>query len=112
LNVATGERERAIPGRVMANYSISADGKKVVFTAADGPPSDGIWIADLDRRSPPRHLTHGGEFRAFFGSPGEIIYMSQGETRHLFRMKEDGSGNEMISPDAVNYLVGVSPDGH
>jgi len=112
VNLTTGERERAIPGRVMANYSISGDGKKVVFTTADNPPGDGIWIADLDRRSPPRQLTHGAEFRAFFGSPGEIIYMNQGETRHLFRMKEDGSGNEMISSDAVNYLVGVSPDGH
>ena len=51
-------------------------------------------------------------FALFFGAPGEIIYMDQAEIRHLYRMKEDGSGNEMISPDPVNYLIGVSPDGN
>jgi hypothetical protein len=37
--------------------------------------------------------------------------MSQAQVRHLYRMKEDGSGNEMISPDEVTYLITVSPDG-
>ena len=101
LDLATGEKEQVLPGYLMACYSISRDGKMVVFASAGNEAGDGIWIADLDRRSPPRQLTHGGEFRAFFGAPGEIIYMSQGDVRHLYRMKEDGSGNEMISPDPV-----------
>jgi len=112
LNLATGEKERMLPGYLMSGYSISRDAKMVVFTSAGNEAGDGIWIANLDRRSPPRQLTHGGEFRAFFGGPGEIIYMSQGEIRHLYRMKEDGSGNEMISPDPVTYLIGVSPEGN
>jgi serine/threonine protein kinase/Tol biopolymer transport system component len=111
MNPATGESEPAVPGRVMANYSISHDGRRVVFTSAESLSGDGIWIADLDRRSPPRQLTHGGEFRAFFGAPGEIVYTNQGDVRHLYRMKEDGSSVEMISPDPVISLVAVSPDG-
>jgi hypothetical protein len=110
-NLATGEKERVLPGHVVANYSISRDAKKVVFTSIGNEGGDGVWIADLDRRTPPRQLTRGGEFRAFFGSPGQIIYMSQGQVRHLYRMKEDGSGNEMISPDPVTYLISVAPDG-
>ena len=112
LNLTTGEKERTVPGRIMANYSLCADGKKVVFTTAENPSNDGVWIADLDRRSPPRQLTHGREFRAFCGGPGEIIYMSQGDVRHLYRMKDDGTGNEQIAPDAVSYLISVSPDGN
>ncbi len=111
VNLATGEKERALPGRVMANYSISSDAKKVVFTSV-GEQADGVWIADLDRRTPPRQLTRGGEYRALFGSPGEIVYMSQGQVRHLYRMKEDGSKNEQISPNPVTNLITVSPDGH
>ena len=63
----------------------------------------------LDRRSPPRQLVRGTDIRAFYGGPGEIVYM--GEDRRLYRMKEDGSGIEMISPDRVAYLSMVSPDG-
>jgi serine/threonine protein kinase/Tol biopolymer transport system component len=111
MNAATGESEPAVPGRVMANYSISHDGRHVVFTSSESQSGDGVWIADLDRRSPPRQLTHGGEFRAFFGAPGEIVYMDEAPVRHLYRMREDGSSVEMISPDSVSNLIAVSPDG-
>ena len=112
LNLATGEKQQVLPGRIMANYSLCSDGKKVVFTTAENPSNDGVWIADLERRNSPRQLTHGQEFRAFCGAPGEVIYMSQGEVRHLYRIKEDGTGNEQIAPDAVSYLISVSPDGN
>jgi hypothetical protein len=111
MNAATGETEPALPGRVMANYSISQDARRVVFTSAESQGGDGVWIADLDRRTPPRQLTHGGEFRAFFGAPGEIVYMEQAAVRHLYRMKDDGSDAAMISPDPVINLIAVSPDG-
>jgi len=109
VDLGSGNRQRALPGLVMANYSLSHDGSKVVFTSAGTERSDGIWIASLDRRIPPRQLTRGTDIRAFYGAPGEIVYM--GEDRHLYRMKEDGSAMEMISPDPVDYLSTVSPDG-
>jgi serine/threonine protein kinase len=111
VNLSTGEKVPLLPGHIMTCYSISHDATKVVFTSTGNQGGDGVWIADLDRRTPPRQLTRGGEFRAFFGSPGEIIYISQEQVRHLFRMKEDGSGNEMIWPDPVTNLITVSPDG-
>jgi len=96
----------------MANYSISADGRRVVFTSAGSASEDGIWIADLDHRTPPMLLTRGGELRAFFGAPGEIVYIGpQAERRYLYRMREDGSEVEQISPEPVNNLITVSPDG-
>jgi serine/threonine protein kinase/Tol biopolymer transport system component len=109
VTLTTGQKERVLPGRVMTTYAISADGSKVVFATAEGE-SDGIWIADLGRRTPPVQLTRGGEYRVFFGAPGEILYLSPGERRYLFRMKEDGSGREQIS-DPVAGLFSVSPDG-
>ena len=112
LNLRSGEKERALPGRVMGSYSISPDGRRVVYTSAGGASDDGIWVADLDRRKPPRQLTRGGEFRAFFGAPGEIVYLSlNAGPQYLHRMREDGSGVEQIRREPVNNLITVSPDG-
>jgi eukaryotic-like serine/threonine-protein kinase len=112
LNLATGKKERVLPKRVMANYSISADGRRVVFTTASSASDDGIWVADLDRLTAPRQLTRGGEFRAFFGSPDDIVYISsRAGRRYLFRMREDGSGVEQIRPEPIHNLITVSPDG-
>jgi Tol biopolymer transport system component len=91
VNLASGERERVLPGTIMGSYCISADAKRVLFTSSGWPGGDGIWIADLSRRSAPKQLTRGGEFRAFFGAPGQIIYLSQGTVRYLYEMNEDGS---------------------
>jgi len=109
VNVNSGNRQRVLPGVLIANYSLSHDGRTVVFSASGSEAGDGIWIADLERRTPPRRLFPGTELRAFFGAPGEIVYT--GEDSHLYRMKEDGTGIEMISPDPVAYLSTVSPDG-
>lgn len=109
VDVNSGNRERVLPGVMIANYSLSGDGRSVVFTSSGNETGDGIWIADVARRTPPRRLFRGSELRAFFGAPGEIIYA--GEDSHLYRMKEDGSGIEMISPDPVADLSMVSPDG-
>ena len=116
LSLRTGEKERALPGRVIAAYSISADGRRIVFTSAGIANDDGIWVADLDSRTPPRQLikqrTPGGEALAFFGGPGEIVYISpQAGVQHLYRMRDDGSGAEQIRPDPVKNLMSVSPDG-
>ena len=111
IDVATGDTERMLPGRVMSGYSIAHDGRRVVFTSVGESGGDGVWVADLDRRTAPRQLTRDGEFRAFYGSPGEIVYISQGTERHLYRMKEDGSDKQLIPTDPVNNLFSVSPDG-
>jgi hypothetical protein len=93
----------------MANYSLSQDETQVVFASSGNPTGDGIWLAPLDRRDAPRRLVRGNEFRAFFGAPGEIVYM--GEGGYLYRMKEDGSEAGRVAPDPVVYLMTVSPDG-
>ena len=109
VDLKSESRQPVLPGLVMANYSLSQDGSKVVFTSSGNEGGDGIWIADLERRSPPRQLVPGTELRAFFGAPGEIVYL--GEDSRLHRVNEDGSRVELISPDPVAYLSTVSPDG-
>jgi Tol biopolymer transport system component len=109
LDLDTRRRQRLFPGVVMGNYSLSHDGRQVVFTSTGASAGDGVWVADLERRTPPRQLTRNREPRAFFGAPGEIVVMSA--DGYLRRMRDDGSAQETISPDPIVYLMTVSPDG-
>jgi Tol biopolymer transport system component/predicted Ser/Thr protein kinase len=110
-DLASGRTERLFPDFVMAHYAISPDGKKVVFATVSDAPGAGIWIADLARQTSPKQLTSGGEYRVFFGAPGELIAQIRTDEWHLFRMKEDGSSRQQISPDPILHLSSVSPDG-
>jgi eukaryotic-like serine/threonine-protein kinase len=110
-DLGAGHRERTLPGFLLSSYALSPDGQRVLFTTAEGESNPGIWIADLERRKSPLRLTSGHESRAFFGAEGEIIFLSEGATRYLYRMKEDGSEQTKASEDAVTYLIGVSPGG-
>jgi eukaryotic-like serine/threonine-protein kinase len=109
VDLASGHRERMMPGVAMANYSLSHDVSKVVFTSAGTDRDAGVWIGDLQHRTPPRLLARGIDLRAFFGAPGEVIFTA--EDNHLYRMREDGSGVERAAPELVAYLSTVSPDG-
>jgi eukaryotic-like serine/threonine-protein kinase len=111
LDLRTGETEAVLPEYAMSSYQVAPDGKRVLFVSTGNPAGDGLWIADLDRRTSPHQLTRAGEFRTFFGPPGEILYQSQGNQRHLYRMREDGSGQEQVTPEAITFLIGVSTDG-
>ena len=109
-DLKSGQRERVLPGLVLAHYALSPDGSKVVFAIAEGEQGAGVWIADVAKRTPPRQLTSQGENRVFFGAPGEIIYQEKQQPSRLVRMKEDGSGGEPISSDPLLHLLSISPD--
>jgi len=56
MDLKARERQRVLPAVVITNYSLSRDERRVVFTTSGNDAGDGIWIADLDRRAPPRPL--------------------------------------------------------
>lgn len=109
LDLSSGVRQRILPGVVTENYSVSHDETTVVYSPSGENNDEGIWIADVERRTPPRQLVRGTSLRAFYGGPGEIVYV--GPDSRLYRINEDGSANQQILPDPVSYLVSVSPDG-
>jgi eukaryotic-like serine/threonine-protein kinase len=109
--VETGATERMFPGLFITQFAISQDGKKIIFATEQGPAHSGIWIAGLDRTQPPRQLTSGGEYRAFFGPPGEIVYQGGQDFARVMRMKEDGSEQRVVSDRQIIQLQSVSPDG-
>ena len=110
MNLDDGAKEQVLPGRIMGSYDISRDGTKVVFTSIGTDGGDGVWIADVNRQAPPRQLTRGGEFRAFFGLPGEIIYLTQGQVRYLAQNeRRRHPERKRVSPDPVINLIQLRP---
>ena len=110
-DLGTGSAERLFPGLVLTHFSISQDGKKIVFATEQGQSRSGIWVGWLDRTQPPRQLTFGGEYRAFFGRPGQILFQGMQASPKIMRINEDGSGEAAASELDIMQLQSVSPDG-
>jgi hypothetical protein len=96
----------------MQHYSISADGKRVVFCAVDDSGSTPVWVASLNGQTPPRQLSTINGGAAFFGAAGEVIFGSQ-QTDNVFiyRIKDDGTELRKMIPTPMLIPFGVSPDG-
>ena len=112
-DVAKGHGERLLPGFSIARYDISPDGKRIVFAASNAQGKSVLWLASLDQRFPPKQFSFPSEaYRPFFGPNGSIIFFgSESRSNYIYRIKEDGTGQEKLISDPVIYLLAVSPDG-
>jgi WD40 repeat protein len=121
-DLESGQRQRLLPDFLMRHYTISADGQRVVFVVADDTGRNPVWVAALNRRSPPRQVTASDARKVFFGPAGEVLFLGQEkDTNFLFRLKEDGSESPKLMPTpqfrgrqmflAANGLT-VSSDGN
>lgn len=97
-------------GQSLTSYALSQDEKDVAFTTTDASGESQIWLAPLDRRTPPRLIARAGD-QVSFGAAGELIFRSLGEDNALVRIKEDGTGRVVISSLPVTDKFDVSPDG-
>ncbi len=113
VNLAAGVPEHLLPGFLLEHYSLSPDGKSIVFIALDDAGHAPVWIAPLDGSSPPRKLTSLDCVRAFFGSPKGVYFVGGKTTAvpFLHHVNTDGSGLQRLVPNQVLFLYDVSPDG-
>ena len=102
---------RLFAGLVLTHFSISQGGKQVVFETEQGQARSGIWVGWLDGTQALRQLTFGGEYRAFFGRPGQIVYQGTQTSPKIMNINEDGRGQVAVSDLDIMQLQSVSPDG-
>jgi serine/threonine protein kinase/Tol biopolymer transport system component len=114
VDVASGQADAAFPGLNITRFSLARDGRRITFTTAD---SDGphLWIAALDRQSPPRRLPATTPESPRFA--GDYIYYvgreltPQGAQNGVVRrIRLDGSGDERIWTRGF-FRVSISPSG-
>jgi Tol biopolymer transport system component len=110
-DLESGKSEKALPGLSILEYDVSTDGKEVVFsTQPAGKPSQ-VWLAALDRSSPPRLIASAGEDSPHFGPDGQILVrLSDGKNHYLARMNRDGSGQSKVVPYPIGNVQHISPD--
>ena len=110
LMLPTGAVQTVIPGVPIVDYDISGDESEVAFTTREGGESH-IWIAPLNRRSPPRRIASQAD-QVSFGPGDDLIFRSiQTPANAVVRISRDGARRQQIDGPAVHDKGAVSADG-
>jgi Tol biopolymer transport system component len=111
----SGRSEPVLPGvSISTNFSVSPDGKRVVFEATDAKGEPHAWIAPLDRSSPPKQITGSITRLPDFAAGGRIYFQARGgEDLSLYSVEPDGGPPQRVSEPLPRMmsLLGVSPRG-
>ena len=110
LDPKSGKSESVLSGVSVSDYEISRDEKEVAFTTTDGNGTSQIWLAALDRRTPPRQIAQGGD-QVSFGPEEDLVFRSVADNNALIRIKKDGTGRSRVTAATVLNKFGLSPDG-
>ena len=111
VDLQTGKKQRLLPDLTMEHYSVSPDGKQVVFVNAAGT-GRALWIGSTDGSSPARQLVNQECNRALFAPNGDIYFAGGGDQgMYLQKIKPDGTGLEKVIQEKVTFLYDISPDG-
>ena len=105
-----GEDRQCAAGRVGHRLRRSRDEKEVAFTTTEQRRTSQIWLAPLDRRTPPRQIARGGD-QVSFGADGDLIFRSLGENNASGPDQEGRNGTRTITTPPVLDKFDVSPDG-
>jgi Tol biopolymer transport system component len=111
IEPASGRAQQLLPGISITDYDISADETAVAFTTPgnDGEPQ--VWVAPLDRRTPPRLISRAAD-QPSFGPAGDIFIRSlEGSANAVIRIDQDGGGRTRMSSPAFQEKGAMSPDG-
>jgi hypothetical protein len=107
----------------LSGYDITADGRQVVFYSPDKNGKLRLWLAPVDRRSPPRQIPGVEGQQPLFGPGGEIFFRKvEGNSAFLYSVREDGTTLRKVAekplvnlfdvyPNHKWILIGMSPDG-
>ncbi len=110
-DLESGKSANLAPGVSMLEYDVSSDGKEVVYSTQPPGKASQLWIAALDRSSPPRLIASSGETSPHFGPDGEILYrLSDGKTHYLARMNRDGSERARLASHPIGNVQTISAD--
>jgi len=106
----SGRSEAVFPGVFMLAYDVSPDGRQVVYSTATPAGKNQLWLAPVDRSSPPTRVGDIGGTLPHFGAHGEILFrLAEGNSNYLERMNADGSGRSKVVPYPIIEIQSISP---
>ncbi len=110
-DLAVGSHDRVLPGLTMTTFDISADGRRVAFATMEPDGQSRIWIARVDRRTPPAMLPPIDARGPVFGSGDDLYYRGrEGKQWYLFRVRISGGDVQKVSSEQAVNSPAISPD--
>jgi len=112
LDLATGQASKVLPGIAVLYYAVSPDAKRVVFETLDASGQHVLWVSSTEHRFAPRQI-HSPDRRFIpqYAPSGRIYYAaSAGGHAGLYRMNDDGTQEERVTSEPIDYVLGISPD--
>jgi hypothetical protein len=107
-DLESGRSEAVLPGVFLSNFDIAPDGKRVAYSSLNAGGSMRVWIASLDRRTPPQQITTFEADFPYFGLAGTLFFRGrEGDSDILY-------GVELMTrkPRRISEKPGLfSPDG-
>jgi hypothetical protein len=117
----TSLNERLLPGFSVGTggragtrsaFDVSSDGQWVVFEAIDAAGKNALWLAPLDRRSPPRRIPNIEGDGPLFDPNGDVLFRARDrDYGFAYRVRPDGTGLQKVHEHPVIENLGVTPDG-
>ncbi len=102
-----------VVGNPCAAYDISPNGRQVVASVLDKRGKDRLWVAPLDRSSPPHEIPNVEGLAPMFGADDKILYLAtEGTSRFVYSVDDDGTERHKVIERPISTLIRVSPDGH
>lgn len=103
--------EQVLPGVAMSEFDVAPDGELVTFATLDQIGNSHVWVASLDRSTPPKQLTSFVARKPWFG-PGQDVYflVREGEQDFVYISRtNEATPRKMISQPGAD-ISGVSSD--
>jgi serine/threonine protein kinase len=108
--LSSGRTDRLITDRSVTQFAFSADEQEVAFSTLTQQGVSEIWLARVDRSTPPRRMAQNADQVSFAGS--DLVFRSlEDKLNFLVRISKDGSGRRKVTDTPVLALIDVSPDG-
>ena len=111
-DLQSGRSTPLAPGFQALNFDVSADGQHVVLAVVDSAGKPRLWVAPVDRGSPPRQIPNVVGRQPKFAPDGEIFFRhAEPNANRAYRVRMDGTGLRKALEQQILLLFGVSPDG-
>jgi len=114
-DVTSGSTESLLSGVSISDFTVSRDGKWLLYSAIGADHVSRLWLLPTDHRLPPRELNPTGtsnESETIFGPGNTLFFLSEENgSRLVYTMNRDGSGRRKVLADPVIDVLSISPDG-
>jgi hypothetical protein len=110
MELSSGRSDRLITDRSVTQFDVSDDEREVAFSTLTPEGVSEIWLAAIDRSTPPRRIARNADTVSFAGS--DLVFRSlEDKSNFIERIGKDGNGRRRMVEAPIIGIGAVSPDG-